>query len=149
MPAQSCRRSPSALATRRPASAAVSVRLCVLRTQRASAGMPCTGYCDCTTTPPGQGSSSAPTSQAPVRSSAMTRRAFMERTARSGEQDGTRGRAVQTRKLEWQTHERVAPGIDGGEIEAFDDEHAGAEQAVMHGEVGAAEAFDRQVVHAD
>ena len=76
MPDHPARRSASAPPTRPAASGGGSVRLCVLRTPSAPAG-PAPPAAGCTTTPADHGSISAPTSQAPVRSSAMMRSACM------------------------------------------------------------------------
>src|SRR3989441_5044407 len=148
-PAQPGPTSASAAATRRAASAGPSVRLCVLRTHIVPRGAgPRVSSAGCTTTPPGPGRSSAPTSQAPVRSSARTRSASMSLCA-SGEEHGASGCPVELRELERQADERVAAGLHRAQVEALDHEHTGAEEPVVHREALAAEALDRQVVHAD
>src|SRR5581483_7011273 len=67
----------------------------------------------------------------------------------SGEEDGARGCAVEIGKLERQADEGVAPRLDGAEVEPLDDEHPGAEERPVDGEVRASEPLDREVVHAD
>src|SRR5262249_9620654 len=99
-----------------------------------------------TVMPAGQGSSAAATSHAPVRSSAMT--CSGSTAIASGQQHRACRRAVQLRKLERQTDQRVPTRLDAPEIEPLDDEHAGAQEQVVHGKLPAAELLDREIVDA-